>query len=114
MQADKHGSSPVGRTRSQPRPRRSKPRWQAGARNETQIPQKPQSPALIADGNHARADAYVSLAVVGSALAVALGAQILDPLIGLAISAVILRITRESWRTLRADRSDGPAPVVSS
>jgi cation diffusion facilitator family transporter len=60
------------------------------------------SPALVADGNHARADAYVSLAVVASALAVALGLQIADPLIGLAITAVIAKITWDSWRTARA------------
>ncbi len=60
------------------------------------------SPALVADGNHARADAYVSLAVVASAAALALGAQVLDPLIGLGISVVILRITWQSWRTVRA------------
>jgi cation diffusion facilitator family transporter len=59
------------------------------------------SPALIADGNHARADAYVSLAVVASALVVALGLTIADPLIGLGITAVILRITWQSWRTVR-------------
>jgi cation diffusion facilitator family transporter len=59
------------------------------------------SPALVADGNHARADAYVSLAVVGSAAVVAVGAPVVDPLIGLAISAVILRITWDSWRTVR-------------
>lgn len=60
------------------------------------------SPALVADGNHARADAYVSLAVVASAAVVALGLELADPLIGLGISAVILRITWESWRTVRA------------
>jgi cation diffusion facilitator family transporter len=59
------------------------------------------SPALIADGNHARADSYVSLAVVASAAAVALGAPIADPLIGLGITAVILEITWDSWRTVR-------------
>ncbi|MFN8163701.1 MAG: cation diffusion facilitator family transporter [Solirubrobacterales bacterium] len=59
------------------------------------------SPALIADGNHARADSYVSLAVVASAAAVALGLTIADPLIGLAITAVILKITWDSWRTVR-------------
>jgi cation diffusion facilitator family transporter len=59
-----------------------------------------QSPALIADGDHARADAYVSLAVVASAAAVALGVDIADPLIGLAITVVILRITVHSWRTV--------------
>ncbi len=60
-----------------------------------------ESPALIADGGHARADAYVSLAVIASAIAIAAGAPILDPIIGLAMTAVILRITRESWRTVR-------------
>ena len=59
------------------------------------------SPALIADGNHAAADAYVSLAVVASAIVVALGAPIADPLIGLAITLVILRITWQSWNTVR-------------
>jgi divalent metal cation (Fe/Co/Zn/Cd) transporter len=60
------------------------------------------SPALIADGAHARADAYVSLAVVASAAAVAAGVQVADPLIGIAITIVILRITWQSWRTIRA------------
>ena len=59
------------------------------------------SPALIADGEHARADAYVSLGVVASAAVVALGAPVADPLIGLAITLLILRITWASWRTVR-------------
>jgi cation diffusion facilitator family transporter len=59
------------------------------------------SPALIADGHHARADAWVSLAVVASAAAVAAGVPIADPVIGLAITFVILRITWQSWRTVR-------------
>jgi cation diffusion facilitator family transporter len=59
------------------------------------------SPALIADGNHARADAYVSLAVVASAVVVALGLPVADPLIGLGIAAVILKITWDSWGTVR-------------
>jgi cation diffusion facilitator family transporter len=71
----------------------AKVRLRAGERLE--------SPALIADGHHARADAYVSLAVIASAAVVAIGLPIADPLIGLAITAVILRITRESWRTVR-------------
>jgi cation diffusion facilitator family transporter len=59
------------------------------------------SPALIADGHHARADAYVSLAVIASAAVVAIGIPIADPLIGLAITLVILRITWQSWQTVR-------------
>jgi cation diffusion facilitator family transporter len=59
------------------------------------------SPALVADGHHARADAYVSLAVIASAAVVAIGLPIADPLIGLAITLVILRITWQSWATVR-------------
>jgi cation diffusion facilitator family transporter len=58
------------------------------------------SPALVADGNHARVDGFVSLGVIGSAILVALGAQIGDPIIGLTITLVILRITWQSWRTV--------------
>ncbi len=61
------------------------------------------SPALIADGNHARVDGFVSLGVVASASVVGLGLDIADPLIGLAITLVILKITWDSWRTIRAD-----------
>jgi cation diffusion facilitator family transporter len=64
------------------------------------------SPALVADGNHARADAYVSLAVVASALAVALNVQIADPLIGLAITVVIVKVTWDSWWTVRGGHHD--------
>ena len=58
------------------------------------------SPAMIADGNHARIDGFVSLGVVASAIVVSLGAQIGDPIIGLVITLVILRITWQSWRTV--------------
>jgi cation diffusion facilitator family transporter len=63
------------------------------------------SPALIADGNHARADSYVSLAVVASAVVVALGVPIADPLIGLGITAAIVKITWDSWWTVRGSHS---------
>jgi cation diffusion facilitator family transporter len=71
------------------------------ARVRTRAGHRLDSPALIADGNHARVDAYVSLAVIASAAAIAVGVPILDPLIGLGMTVVILRITRESWRTVR-------------
>ena len=58
------------------------------------------SPAMLADGNHARIDGFVSLGVVASAIVVSLGAQIGDPIIGLVITLVILRITWQSWRTV--------------
>jgi cation diffusion facilitator family transporter len=59
------------------------------------------SPALVADGNHARVDGFVSLGVVASAIVVALGFQLGDPLIGLAITLLILKITWDSWQTVR-------------
>jgi cation diffusion facilitator family transporter len=60
------------------------------------------SAALVADGNHARIDGFVSLGVVVSAAAVAAGVRLADPIVGLAITLVILRITLDSWRTVRA------------
>ena len=71
------------------------------AKIRTRAGERLDSPALIADGHHARADAYVSLAVIASAVAVAVGVTIADPLIGLAITVVILRITWQSWHTVR-------------
>ena len=61
------------------------------------------SAALIADGNHARVDAFVSLGVIASAAGVAAGLPIADPIIGLVITLVILKITWDSWRTIRHD-----------
>lgn len=63
-----------------------------------------ESPALVADGYHARTDGYVSLGVVLSAALVAFGLELADPLVGLAITLVILRITWHSWQTIRGDR----------
>jgi divalent metal cation (Fe/Co/Zn/Cd) transporter len=57
-------------------------RWRTGRRLN--------APALIADGNHARADGYVSA-----------GLPIADPIIGLLITVLILRATLESWGTIR-------------
>lgn len=61
------------------------------------------SPALIADGAHARTDGLVSLSVIASAFVVALGLPVADPIIGLIIAVVILRITWQSFRTVQAD-----------
>lgn len=60
------------------------------------------SAAMTADGNHARIDGFVSLGVVASAIVVGLGAPVADPIIGLAITLVILKITWDSWHTVRA------------
>jgi cation diffusion facilitator family transporter len=59
------------------------------------------SPALVADGNHARVDGFVSVGVIASAAVVALGLPVADPVIGLVITLVILKVTGDSWRTVR-------------
>jgi cation diffusion facilitator family transporter len=59
------------------------------------------SPALVADGNHARVDGFVSVGVIASAAVVAVGVPIADPIIGLVITLVILQITWKSWHTVR-------------
>ena len=68
------------------------------------------SPALIADGNHARVDGYVSLSVIASAALVWAGWQTADPLIGLAITLVILKITWDSWRVVHASEPGAELP----
>jgi cation diffusion facilitator family transporter len=73
-------------------------RLRAGARLD--------SPALVADGHHARVDGFVSLGVIVSAAAVGLGVKLADPIVGLAITALILRITMQAWRTVHADHAD--------
>jgi cation diffusion facilitator family transporter len=64
------------------------------------------SAALVADGNHARIDGLVSLGVIVSAAVVAIGAQVADPIVGLAITLVILKITWDSWHTVRKAEID--------
>ena len=61
------------------------------------------SPALVADGNHARVDGFVSLGVVASAGAVGLGFELADPIVGLLITVVILKITWDSWRLISTE-----------
>ena len=68
------------------------------------------SPALIADGSHARVDGFVSLGVVASAIVVVLGRDIGDPIIGLLITLAILKITWDSWRTVR--RAEAPGSLA--
>ena len=68
-------------------------RWRAGRQLA--------SPALIADGNHARADGYVSAGIIVSTGFIAVGLPVADPVIGLLITGLILRATWESWGTIR-------------
>lgn len=54
------------------------------------------SVALVADGQHSRVDGLTSLAVLVGVVGVALGVPILDPLVGLGITAAILLIVRDA------------------
>ena len=68
------------------------------------------SAALIADGQHAMADGLVSLAVLISALGVSLGYGWADPVIGLVITAVLLKIVWDSGQTVFTRLLDGVEP----
>lgn len=68
-------------------------RWRAGKRLD--------SPALIADGIHARADGYVSAGIIASAAFIGFGIPLADPIVGLIITGLIFHSTWESWETIR-------------
>jgi len=68
------------------------------------------SAALIADGKHARVDGLVSAGVIVSAIGVAIGVPIADPLIGLAITAILIKVTWDSWQVLSRDTAAAAHP----
>jgi len=70
------------------------------------------SAALIADGQHARVDGLMSLAVLFGALGVWLGYPLADPAIGLAITATILGIAWSSGKSVFTRLLDGVDPEV--
>ena len=70
------------------------------------------SAALIADGHHARVDGLTSLAVLFGAIGVWLGYPLADPIVGLVISAAILRIVVETARSVFSRLLDGVEPEV--
>ena len=70
------------------------------------------SAALIADGHHARVDGLTSLAVLFGAVGVWLGYPLADPIVGLVISAAILRIVVETAKSVFSRLLDGVEPEV--
>jgi cation diffusion facilitator family transporter len=70
------------------------------------------SAALVADGYHARVDGLTSLAVLGGAVGVWLGYPLADPLIGVLITVVIVRIVWQSSATIVVRLLDGVDPAV--
>ena len=70
------------------------------------------SVALIADGQHARADGLTSLAVFAGAIGVAAGFPLADPLVGLLIAVAIVPITWSAGRSVWYRLMDGVEPVL--
>ena len=70
------------------------------------------SAALVADGYHARVDGLTSLAVLFGAVGVWQGYPLADPIVGLVITAAILRIVWESGRAVFTRLLDGVDPEV--
>jgi len=70
------------------------------------------SAALIADGYHARVDGLTSLAVLFGAVGVWLGYPVADPIVGLLITAAIIRIVWDSGKAVFARLLDGVDPEV--
>jgi cation diffusion facilitator family transporter len=70
------------------------------------------SAVLEADGHHARIDGFTSLAVVAGVAGVALGVPAADPIVGLLISAAIMRIVWQSAREIGVRALDGVDPVI--
>lgn len=72
------------------------------------------SAALVADGRHARADGFTSLAVVAGAAGVALGWQRADPVIGLLITVAILAVLRGAVRDVYRRLMDAVDPDLTA
>lgn len=70
------------------------------------------SAALVADGYHARADGFTSLAVLFGALGVWVGYPLADPIIGLLITFAILRIVWEAGKSVFSRMLDGVDPGI--
>ncbi len=70
------------------------------------------SAALIADGYHARTDGLTSLAVLFGAIGIWFGFPLADPIVGLVITAMIVRIVWQSAKSVFTRLLDGVEPNV--
>ncbi|WP_413253750.1 cation diffusion facilitator family transporter [Streptomyces pseudovenezuelae] len=70
------------------------------------------SAALVADGLHARTDGFTSLAVLVGAGGSALGWQLADPIVGLAITAAITLVLRDAAREVFRRVLDAVDPAL--
>lgn len=80
----------------------------------TRVGRRIGSEALVADGRHARADAWTSLAVLAGALGVWAGYPMADAIAGLLVTAAILGTVWESGRTIFTRMLDGVEPSLLS
>lgn len=85
---------------------------EAVARFRIRVGRQIGSVALIADGNHARADGMTSLGVLVGVIGVWLGYPQADPLVGLVISMVIFKIVWDSGKSILSRLLDGIDPEV--
>ena len=77
------------------------------ARYRIRVGRRIGSDALVADGDHARTDAFTSLTVVAAGIGAAFGAAWLDPVAGLVVALVILRLLSRSARSTTRRLLDG-------
>lgn len=70
------------------------------------------SAALVADGYHARADGFTSLAVLFGAIGVLLGFPLADPIVGLLITVAILFVLRSAARDIWLRLMDAVDPAI--
>lgn len=82
------------------------------ARYRIRIGRKINSQALVADGHHARTDAYTSLAVVAAGIGAAFGASWVDPVAGLVVAVAILWLLVKSGREMIRRLLDAVDPAL--
>lgn len=80
------------------------------ARYRIRVGRRIGSEALVADGQHARTDALTSLTVVVAGIGAALGAAWVDPVAGLVVALVILRLLFRSARSITRRLLDAVDP----
>jgi len=82
------------------------------ARYRVRVGRKIGSAALVADGLHARADGFTSLAVLLGAGGAALGWDWADPAVGLVITVAILAVLRQAAREIYRRLMDAVDPAL--
>lgn len=82
------------------------------ARHRIRVGNRIGSEALIADGHHARSDAWTSLAVVAAGIGAGFGTAWVDPVAGLVVAAGIFVLMVRSARRISRRLLDGVEPGI--